>query len=440
MKTREILDDQPPAELNAEKMVVSAVMHKPSLLDELSLAANDFYADDLQAVYAALAEMHRRGDPIDFGLLLRRFDGDDWAAKLAEILHANPYGSHVPLSIVAHHAKLIVRAAKLRRLQDIGETLIQSAHSGDDEPEEVLERAETALASIRMTPGDGEPVSAMTAALEATARIDAIRERGNGGGVPTGISSFDLDQGGLFPGELIVLAARPGCGKTSLALQIAHHNAGRGRLVYFASLEMSAVELSLRAACGASGVSNRLVRIGKIGPDESRRLANALAEQSKAALEIHDRSALTVASIRREIRKRTKRGLVLAVIDYLQLITPEDRRIPREQQVAGMVRQLKETAREYEIPILCLCQLNRQADGEETPRLSHLRESGAIEQDADVVLFLQQHEPDENETHNAILTVAKNRNGETGALRLNWDGSRTRFSIPGHPEFAEFSQ
>jgi replicative DNA helicase len=163
--------------------------------------------------------------------------------------------------------------------------------------------------------------------------------------------------------------------------------------VYFASLEMSAAELSIRLACGESGVSNRLVRIGKFGRSDSTRLSEALARQANCLLEIHDRSALTVAAIRREIRKRKKRGLALAVVHYPQLVTPENRKLPREQQVARMVRQLMETAREYDIPILCLCQLNRQVDGDETPKLYHLRESGAIEQDADVVLFLSQHQP-----------------------------------------------
>ncbi len=147
-----------------------------------------------------------------------------------------------------------------------------------------------------------------------------------------------------------------------------------------------------------------------------------------------------MAAIRREIRKRKKRGLTLAIVDYLQLVTPDDRRLPREQQVARIVRSLKETAREYEIPILCLCQFNRQADADETPRLSHLRESGAIEQDADVVLFLSKHEPTDDEPHNTVLTIAKNRNGETGPLRLDWDGPTTRFACPsGSGPYSEFS-
>ena len=143
---------------------------------------------------------------------------------------------------------------------------------------------------------------------------------------------------------------------------------------------------------------------------------------------VHDKSRLTVSSIRREIRKRKKDGLCLAVVDYLQLITPEDGKVPREQQVATIVRSLKETAREYEIPILCLAQLNRQIEHGEVPQLTNLRESGAIEQDADVVLFLSHHDAKGTDQHNAVLSVAKNRNGETGPLRLNWAPSRTMFS------------
>jgi replicative DNA helicase len=269
------------------------------------------------------------------------------------------------------------------------------------------------------------------------ARIDAIQRHGHAGGVPTGLIDFDRDHGGLFPGELIILAARPGCGKSSLALQIAKHNGERGRLVYFASLEMSKEELSLRMACGDAGVSNRLVRNGTLEREASHKLAEALAEQGNMNIDIHDEAGLSVAAIRREIRRRKKRGLTLAVIDYLQLITPDDSRVVREQQVATITRDLKNTARKYAIPILCLCQLNRQVDEYEIPKLSHLRESGAIEQDSDVVMFLSRHRQNDSEPHNATWTVAKNRNGETGSLRMEWDGPRTRFSCApiGDPDF-----
>ncbi|NLE38907.1 MAG: AAA family ATPase [Pirellulaceae bacterium] len=427
-----------PHDAEAETWVIGSAILQPSILDDLGwLHTDDFFADDLRQLYGAMVEARRRGEPIDVALLRKQFTGDDWAARIAEICHAVPVAAHW-----RRYAELVVRLAKLRRLAAICESGAADAIKGEAEPDEVLERVETDLAAMRATGERGEPVTIFDAAMAANERIDAIIQRGHGGGLPTGLPKFDLDQGGLFPGELTVLAARPGCGKTSLALQIAAHNANRGRMVYFASLEMSAVELATRWACGESGVSNRLVRIGKLTQDDTARLAEAFDRQARASLEIHDRSCLTVATIRREIRKRVKRGLALAVVDYLQLVTPADRRLPREQQVAGMVRGLKETALEYQIPILCLCQLNRMADGDDIPRLSHLRESGAIEQDADVVLFLSRHEPTDAEPHNAILTIAKNRNGEVGSLRMTWDPSRTRFSCwqpEPHAEFARFA-
>ncbi|MEN6368063.1 MAG: DnaB-like helicase C-terminal domain-containing protein [Thermoguttaceae bacterium] len=438
--TSEILDQRPPADPEAERWVVGSAILRPSVLDDLTfLQPSDFYDETLATVFGWLRDRHQRGEPIDVGLLGQHFKGDDWTARLAEIIQAVPVAHHA-----AYYGRIVATVAKWRCLRNVGEDLIQQAQMAEGEPETLLDAVESKLSTLTLTAGDGEPVTSADAAVQAITHIDAIQQRGQSDGVPTGLFSFDNDQGGLFPGELTILAARPGVGKTSLALQVASHNAERGRLVYFASLEMSAVELSIRLACGESGVSNRSVRIGQFRDGETDRLADALRRQSSMALEIHDRAALTVAAIRREIRKRKKRGLALAVVDYLQLVTPEDRRLPREQQVARMVRSLKETAREYQIPILCLCQLNRQADGDDIPRLSQLRESGAIEQDADVVLFLSKHEPTKAEQHNAILTVAKNRNGETGPIRMNWDGPTTRFSCPEeiapHKEFAEFSQ
>lgn len=433
--SQEILEQSPPHDADAERWVLGSIILKPSVLDDLGfLRPADFYCDGDAELFGALVEARNSGQPIDAGLLLKRFKGDGWAAKIGEIVSGVPHVGHV-----AHYARIVADRARWRLLRDIGEDAIQTAFRAEGSPDEAVDALEAKLAGVTLATGDTEPITLADAAVQAIGRIDEIQRRGKSAGVPTGLSSFDADQGGLFPGELAILAARPGCGKTSLALQVADYNARRGRLVYFASLEMSSVELSIRLACGESGVSNRLVRIGQISPEASAALSEAFNGQATSQLEVHDRAAMTVAAIRREIRKRKKRGLALAVIDYLQLVQPDDRRMPREQQVARIVRSLKETAREYNTPILCLCQLNRQADNDSPPMLSHLRESGAIEQDADVVLFLQRHEPKDDEVHNAILTVAKNRNGETGPLRLDWDASRTRFSVPGYAEFAEFA-
>ncbi len=422
----EILDQMPPNSREAETWVVGSVLLKPSVLDDLEfLKARDFYDATLSKVFGWLRERHCTNQPIDTGLLKSHFDTDDWAARIAEIVQAVPTPAHVQ-----HYASIVASLAKFRRIREIGADTIQAGQAAEGKAEEVLERIETKLGRIALVHGEGEPVTLAEAAVEATVKIDDIQQRGQSAGVPTGLLTLDRDQGGLFPGELVILAARPGCGKTSLGLQIANHNATRGRLVYFASLEMSAAELSIRLACGQSGVSNRLVRTGRIEQRDTQQLCEALQQQTSATLEIHDAAHLTVANIRRQIRKRKKLGLTLAVVDYLQLLEPEDRRVNREQQVATMVRGLKQVAVEYQIPILCLCQLNRQVDDDEVPKLNHLRESGSIEQDADCVWFLSRHKPQGTESHNAILTVAKNRNGEVGPLRLCWDAPRTAFSCP----------
>ena len=417
-------DRVPPSDLEAERWVIGSALLDDALLDDLAgLQPNDFYDPTNAAIFREMLSTHAQGQPIHVAILKKHLGNEGWEARTAEIAQSVPHAAHAH-----HYAEIVRQKATLRRLRVVASNLLDDVQAATDTPEAILERSEAALSDIRLGSDETEPVSLHDATMQAVTHIDVIQQRGNSAGVLTGLASLDLDQGGLFPGELIILAARPGIGKTSFALQVAHHIAAKSRLVYFASLEMSAVELSTRLACSLSGVSSRLVRTGRLTDQDAHRLNDAMAEQSKATLDIHDQAGLTVAEIRRQIRKRKKHGLALAVIDYLQLLTAEDRRLPREQQIARITKLLKEIAREYEIPILTLCQLNRLADGEENPQLSHLRESGAIEQDADMVLFLAPHKPIETARNNASLIVAKNRNGETGPIPLDWHASQTRFT------------
>jgi replicative DNA helicase len=193
---------------------------------------------------------------------------------------------------------------------------------------------------------------------------------------------------------------------------------------------MSADELSLRMACGHSGVSSLVVRTGQVSSEDASRLSTALNQQSGVDVAIHSPAALTIGGIRREVRRQVRRGARLVVVDYLQLIQPDDRRDSREQQVAKQVRALKQIARENKVAVMCLSQLNRQVDEYEVPKLAHLRESGSIEQDADVVAFLSRHKPEPSDEHNSFLTIAKNRNGATGSIKLVWDGARTSYDCP----------
>jgi replicative DNA helicase len=427
---------KPPQSRGMETWVVGCVLLDPKYLDEIGfLRPDDFFHDDLKQLYATLTAMRQQGEPIDVGLLEERMKPGKWMPLIIEAASSVAVAAHC-----VRYARKVADLAQLRRLAIAGHHLYEAACEYEASADEVLCQTEAELSSITANRGDHEPVTLAAAALEASAAIDRIQTEGRGAGLMTGLECFDSKMGGLFPGELTILAARPGLGKTSLALQVANYNAGKGRSVYFASLEMSALELSTRLACATSGISNRIVRTGKLDSNETAGLAQAFGEQGGRQFDIHDDSSITVASIRREIRRRKKRGIRLAAVDYLQLITPEDRKAPREQQVAVIVRGLKQTAREFEIPILCLCQLNRQVDDEySTPKLGNLRESGSIEQDADVVMFLSRHKPTPEEPHNALLTVAKNRNGETGSMRLEWTASRTRFSSYRLEEFAAFS-
>ncbi len=418
------LDTAPPADVEAEKWVLGSIFLSVDLLDDLGgLRADDFYDPAHAAIFAEMLSQVAKGLPVHDAIVQKHLGDDDAKARVYEIAASVPVAHHV-----MHYAAIVRQKAALRRLRVVAMNLLSDTRNQKDAPEAILERSEAALSDIRLGTDETEPVAIRAATIEAIAHIDAIQQRGNAAGVLTGLESFDHDQGGLFPGELIILAARPGVGKTSFALQVAHHVAAKSRLVYFASLEMSAVELSTRLACSLSGVSSRLVRTGRLTNQDAHQLNDAMTKQSNATLDIHDQAGLTVGEIRRQIRRRKKRGLVLAVVDYLQLLTAEDRRLPREQQVARITKSLKETAREYEVPILCLCQLNRLADGEEQPKLAHLRESGAIEQDADMVLFLAPHKPTDLHRNNASLIVAKNRNGETGPIPLDWHPSQTRFT------------
>jgi len=210
---------------------------------------------------------------------------------------------------------------------------------------------------------------------------------------------------------------------------------------------MSAVELVTRVICSQAGVSTKLVRTGQLDHEHVAALSQAAQPFASLQWSIHDRASMTVAELRRWARRLARRDLGLIVIDYLQLLTPADRRIQRHEQVGQLSKALKELARELEVPVLCLTQLSREAVKDSEPQLHHLRESGSIEQDADMVLFLyppSQKEKDKAEQlgaqgeWNAVLKVAKNRNGELAKLRLLWEPERTRFTGPQLPAFGGF--
>ncbi len=334
--------------------------------------------------------------------------------------------------------------------------ILRDAYEPTLDPREMVGRAEEQIFAVHDQRSTDQVTTIQALLVEAFDRIDARLEHGEGVGVPSGFQDLDTLTGGLHDSELVVLAARPSMGKTALATNIAEYVTIEANVpTLFVSLEMARLELAQRMLCSQGRIDANKFRSGFISADDRKKLIEASARLGKAPLYIDDtpaRSCTEIAACARRLKRRQNLGLV--VIDYLQLIQPDDPRDPRQEQVAKMARRLKGLARELRIPVLCLAQLNRQTEmGREShrPRLSHLRESGAIEQDADVVMFIHREEyyhsreeaQEKGIAGQADVIVAKQRNGPTGDIKLAWFDKHTRFenlSQKPYEEFGEFQE
>jgi replicative DNA helicase len=425
MKTpSEILDRQPPSDVAAERAVLGAVMLDPKVLDELDgLKPEHFYVDAHRRLFAALLTLRDERIGLDVVTLAAhlkatgQFEAIGGASVLAEIAQA------VPHAFNASYYAAQVRALWSRREFILSCT--EGLRDGWDQTRdirEVVTTQESRLTRIEFGESEDAPKAMSELVVTALERIDEIRQTQRGCGLLTGFREFDQKVGGLFPGQLHVLAARPSMGKTALATNIAEHVAERGKPVYFASLEMSDLDLLFRMLCGRAGVQNHFVRSGRIDDDACHRLGDAANSIGQLPVMIHDRPRLSVPDIRRATRRLVRDGLALIVVDYLGKLTAENPREDRYLQIGRMTSDLKALARELSVPVLLLCQLSRAAENVE-PKLDHLRESGDIEQDADVVMLLYRKDRGED----AVLDVAKNRNGDTGAFSLRFEAGRTRF-------------
>jgi len=442
----EILDGLVPQNLDAEKGVIGAILLDPKLLSRVAdiIAPSDFYALANAILFRTLVALDASRVPTDATTLLERLrtDGDlkeiGGAAYVAEVLHSVPYASNAE-----YHARIVKDLALLRGVIHATTETLREAYEPTDSPQGVLDRAEQRLQALGKGRGD-ELATAAQLATEVGDHIDDVAERGRHLGLATGFAGFDETIGGLFPGELTILAARPSVGKSALAAQIADYAANKGTLTYFASLEMTGRELAMRSICSISDVNSRAIRTNRLTGEDRTRLSNGMVQFARRKLVVDCRSCLTVEALARTIRRLAADGLSLAVVDYLQLLTPSDQRQKRYEQVSYQTRCLKLLAREAQIPLMVLCQLNRQSvEGDRVPQLHHLRESGSIEQDADVVLFIHRPEggfvipnPDKSEgapkvtkaDYAADLIIAKNRTGPVGLVHLDWKPKYTRFA------------
>ena len=452
----EILDRLPPHNLDAEKGVLGSILLDPNLADDVALVLRpeDFYAEANEKLYRHLLAMHDDGKRIDATLLLERLrsTGDleliGGAAYIGEVAHSVPYASNA-----VYYAEIVRAKATLRALIHASTEILRDAYEPTLDPRELVGRAEEQIFAVHDERSTDQITTIEDLMHEAFARIDAQLEHGGSTGVPTGFTDLDKLTGGLHDSEFVVLAARPSMGKTALATNIAEYVAIEANVAtLFVSLEMARLELAQRMLCSQGRIDANKFRSGFLNGDDRNKLVEASNKMSKVPLFVDDTPARTVTEIAACARRlKRKNNLGLVVIDYLQLIQPDDPRDPRQEQVAKMARRLKALARELKIPVLCLAQLNRQVEqGKEghRPRLSHLRESGAIEQDADVVMFVHREEyyhtreeaMEKGLCGQADIMVAKQRNGPTGDIKLAWFGNFTRFENLSQKPYDEFME
>ncbi|MBN1851592.1 MAG: replicative DNA helicase [Pirellulales bacterium] len=452
-----VFEREPPRNVDAEKAVLGSILLLPQVCDvvALILRPGDFYDEVNASIYSQLLEMYQGNQQMDPMLLVAElkkagiYETIGGAAYLGEIAQTVPTAAHAEF-----YARIVREKADLRSLILATTDVLRDAYDPTADVREVLSHAEEKVFAVLEERGTGNVASIRDVLQKSLARVDTRMQRGHAlGGLETGFDDFDDLTGGLQKSELIILAARPSMGKTALAMNMAEHiTVNLGATVLFVSLEMSDVELGDRMLCSAARINSSRLRNGTINNDERHQLIATAAEISRAPLFVDDSPARTMTEIAASARRLKRReNLALIIIDYLQLIEPENSRDPRQEQVARISRRLKGLARELDVPVLCLAQLNRQVESTQKaiPQLSHLRESGAIEQDADVVMFIHREEQllsSEEERAEvkgkAQLFVRKQRNGPTGEVHLTWIDKYTRFENPAsrpHDEFESYA-
>jgi replicative DNA helicase len=453
VRNAELLNRQPPHDLDAEMGVLGSMLLKPDVCDDIAalIRPEDFHDPAHQLLFAHLQNMHSSGKRIDITLLVNAlkkagdFEKIGGAAFLGQVSQAVPNAAHA-----AFYAKIVREKSIYRSVIDAGTRILAQAYEQSQDAKEFLNFAEQNLFAVLNERVVSNVSSISDVLLEAMERIDR-RMRGtlSNDSVDTGFSDLDKLTGGMHNKELIILAARPSMGKTALAMNIAENVAIDQQVpTLFVSLEMSSMELADRLLCSVGRINGHRLRNGTLPQEERRRLVATAGKVSNAKLYVDDSPSRTVTEIAAAARriKRREQRLGLIVIDYLQLIEPDNPYDPRQEQVAKIARRLKGLARELDAPVLCLAQVNRQAEDarEHRPRLSHLRESGAIEQDADVVMFVHREEyyrrGEEREQFagQAEIIVAKQRNGPIGDVPLVWRNEFTRFEDRAPERLEEF--
>ncbi|MBZ5608233.1 MAG: replicative DNA helicase [Acidobacteriia bacterium] len=431
-----------PVNLDAERFVLGAILMDDALYIQVAgaLTADDFSLEKHRRIFQRMSELYERGERIDRVTVanelmkqnqLESVDGVSYLVSLDEGLPV--------LSNLASYVGIVKDKAILRRIIFTSQQLIDRCILAEEEPDQILASAEESLLKLGDARADDALVSPKRILDEFEGGINAFLDPSKRiKGLSTGFLKLDEMTGGLHEGELVILAARPSMGKTALALNIAQHVAlrpGEQQTVAMFSLEMSRESLLTRMICAGARVDQQKFRASYLNQDERRRLAKAASDLVQAPLFIDDTAGTHLMDIHAKLRRlRSEHGLALVVIDYLQLMSGRGRYENRNQEISTISRGLKLLAKDLKVPMLVLSQLNRAPEirqGDHRPQLSDLRESGSIEQDADLVAFIFREEvykpQDESLRGMAELLIGKQRNGPTGKVNLVFLKEFTKF-------------
>jgi replicative DNA helicase len=420
-----------------ERALLGCLLRSNAILADVvvQVREDDFRLDAHRRIYRVITDLWNESKPVDVVALADELHRRGHIADVGSYTYLAQLHDEAPYGEGLYYAKLVREQGMLRQLGAAGKVILESSQHPTGSAEQMVDAAEQMVFAIAQQGTVDEDRHVKQVIAEFYDHFDARTQAGDrrASGLSSGLAEMDNLTAGWQRGEVALVGARPATGKTAFALQLTQHAAvEEGVPTLFFSLEQSRLELAARLLCARAGVDAQRLRRGELTPDEIKRLAEAADILRQAPLFIDDSPSQRVLHIAARARRRKQRdGLGLVVIDYIQLIEPDNRRDPRHEQVGSISRRLKQLAKELDVPLLVLAQLNRSSE-ERTghrPRLADLRESGSLEQDADTVLLLHRPDsPDPDERDNLEVIVAKQRNGPVGTVTLRFERALMRFS------------
>ena len=429
----------PPQDIEAEQAVIGSMLTDQDAVssDIETLKPEDFYREDNKIIYEAILNIYNRAEPIDIITLKAELSSMGKLDAVGGLEYIAVLPDKVPTTAnVDRYIKIVEEKAMLRNLIKTANDILSMGYEPTDEPERVMDLAEKKIFDVMQKKSQKGYTPIKDVLVESFSKLEELyNQKQHVTGVPTGFIDLDKMTAGLHGSEFILIAARPAMGKSAFALNIGAYAATRANIpVAIFSLEMAKDQVANRILCSEALVDSNAVRTGELTDEDLSKLAETSGELSQAQIFIDDTAGISVMEIRAKCRKlKLEKNIGLVIIDYLQLIQGSGKSSSREQEIAEISRSLKILAKEIEVPVIALSQLSRavEARPDHRPMLSDLRESGSIEQDADIVMFLYRddyYNEDSEKKNQAEVIIAKQRAGSTGTVDLAWLGQYTKFA------------